>query len=361
MLGISMVVLSLLAAEIAATLHYRERIDRTNDNAAAVILHDTGPERDTAAYVFLDPASLVAAAIQERERDPEVASSTVSATAEAEFIIPLSSKNISDTAVKIGCVQKGDGYKRIVTGTGFMINSRGVILTNAHVAQFLLLKNTPGLGKTSCEATIGTEEKTPFDVGLLYISPSWLLEHASLIGSMAPKGTGESDFALIYITGRRDGAVLENDFSFLPTATNSLPKSYKGKEVTIIGYPKQADKSAPQLIATSTITALYTFGSGYADVFSLASSTLGHQGVSGGPVVDEYGRAIGVLTTKDAGTTVLNAITTAHIDRSLRRETGYDLTSYSQGDIDYKASLFNETISPFLQEILAGYLTEQNP
>ena len=128
-----------------------------------------------------------------------------------------------------------------------------------------------------------------------------------------------------------------------------------------MGYPKQEDRSAPQITATTTITDLYTFGSGYADIFSLASSTLGHQGASGGPVVDQYGRAIGVITTKDSGTTVLNAITTAHIDRRLLSEVGFDLTSYSQGNIDYKATMFNETISPILQEILAGYLTDPTP
>jgi S1-C subfamily serine protease len=353
-----MLTLALLFAQISAVLLNEPDANILSEQPAAVIWHNlVGPEATNDIFLNLD--QLVAAAISERT-ETETATSTEAITPEAGAE-PLAKTDIRETTVKIECVQKADGYKRIVTGTGFIINPYGVILTNAHVAQFLLLKNAPNLGETTCQATIGSAAEPIFDIGLLYISPSWLLEHASLIGSTAPKGTGESDFALVYITGKAGGLVVDQDFSYLPSATNPLSKSNKDKTVTIVGYPKQADKSASQLIATTTITDLYTFGSGYADIFSLASSSLGHQGASGGPVVDEYGRAIGVITTKDAGTTVLNAITTAHIDRRLLSETGFDLTSYSTGNIDYKAQLFNETISPILQEILAGYLLEQNP
>lgn len=358
-LPLSMATLALLSAQIGSVILNEPDIDYINDQSATVVLFDQEIAPEDSHQTFLDLDPLVAAANSERN-ETETATSTESALPEEETK-PSSKVDVSEASVKIECVQKADGYKRIVTGTGFLINARGVILTNAHVAQFLLLKDAPKLGETTCTATIGSANDAGFSIGLLYISPSWLLKHANLIGSTAPKGTGESDFALVYITGKIDGSASDQVFSYLPPATNPLSKSNKHKEVTIMGYPKQDDKSAPQLIATTTITALYTFDSGYADIFALASSSLGHQGASGGPVVDEYGRAIGVITTKDVGTTVLNAITTAHIDRRLLSETGFDLTSYAMGDINYKAKLFNETISPILQEMLAGYLIEQNP
>src|SRR5690606_33558616 len=111
-----------------------------------------------------------------------------------------------------------------------------------------------------------------------------------------------------------------------------------------------------RVVATTTMTELFTFGGGYADIFSLAPSIVGHQGASGGPVIDHLGRAIGVITTKDGGTTILNAITLAHIDRSIKEETGFDLISLLQGDLSRKAARFNETVSPILQRILAEYL-----
>lgn len=325
------------------------------ETAAAVILHDQYRE-DTRTETFLDLSKVLADVIYDSETETATTSEEMEDSASVE-VSPLTIDPGAAT-VRIRCIQTTDKYKRITTGTGFLINATGVIMTNAHVAQFLLLENAAAAGDTECNATLGTDDTTAFSLGLLYISPSWLLKHASLIDSTTPKGTGENDFALVYINGRQDGSPITTNFSFLPPATNSLSKTNKDKEVTIIGYPRQEDKSAPQLIATTTITGLYTFGSGYADIISLASSTLGHQGASGGPVIDEFGRAIGILTTKDTGTTILNAITMAHVDRGLKSEIGFDLASHLQGNLDYKAQLFNKTVSPILQGILAGYLSE---
>ncbi len=321
---------------------------------AAAILHNLPGERDP-ELTFLDLDKVLGEATATIDSE---STSTPEEAEESEETQDVPSTTIDPTlaSVKIRCLQTTDKYKRLASGTGFLINSKGVIMTNAHVAQFLLLKNAKDAGKTECAATISKDDETSYSLGLLYISPSWLLKHASLIGSVTPKGTGESDFALAYITGRRDGQPATSVFPFLPPATSPLSKSVKGKEVTIVGYPRLEDKTTPQTIATTTITDIYTFGSGYADIFSLASSTLGHQGASGGPVIDEYGRAIGILTTKDPGTTILNAITMAHVDRGLQSEIGFDLASYLQGNLDYKAEIFNKTVSPILQEILAQNL-----
>src|SRR5690606_29227881 len=122
--------------------------------------------------------------------------------------------------------------------------------------------------------------------------------------------------------------------------------------VIVVGYPTGDSYTGNRVMATTTITNLYTFDSGYADIMSLSSSTLGYKGASGGPVIDYLGRVIGVITTKDSGTTILNAITTSHINRVLEKETGFDLISTLQGNLPHKAQLFNETVSPILQALL---------
>ncbi len=281
----------------------------------------------------------------------EEATSTVIEEEQEVFIAP--SENLGDAIVNIVCIQITDEYKRRVSGTGFFISSRGVILTNAHVGQFLLLTDIDDFGETTCSATTGQEDAPTYNVRLLYLSPTWLLEHASLINDNAPRGTGENDFALLFVTSVTNEELPSSNFAHLPPATSALSKALKDDTVILVGYPKEdGAKVGKRAVATTTVTNLYTFGGGYADIISLDSSPLGYTGASGGPVIDHFGRSIGVITTKEAGTTILNAITMAHIDRSIKSETGVDLISILQGDLDQRATLFNETISPVLQEIL---------
>lgn len=47
-----------------------------------------------------------------------------------------------DALVNIFCTFKTKDYIRTTTGTGFFIDPDGVIMTNAHIAQFLLLEKT---------------------------------------------------------------------------------------------------------------------------------------------------------------------------------------------------------------------------
>ncbi|MCB9818803.1 trypsin-like peptidase domain-containing protein [Candidatus Nomurabacteria bacterium] len=285
-------------------------------------------------------------ATEEVDNDPEENSESDTSITPPE--------NLGDAIVNIVCVQATDQYKRRISGTGFFISSRGVILTNAHVGQFLLLAGVEAFGETSCSATTGIEGAPTYDVKLLYISPTWLLENANSLNDNNPRGTGENDFALLFVTSNTGNELPNSSFSYLPPATNPLSKALKDDTVILVGYPKEdGAKVGKRTTATTTVTELYTFKTGGgADIFSLGSSPLGHTGTSGGPVIDHFGRSIGVITTKESGTTILNAITMAHIDRSIKSETGIDLISILQGDLNQRATLFNETISPILQAIL---------
>lgn len=230
-------------------------------------------------------------------------------------------------------------------------------MTNAHVAQFLLLKGAKGQGTMECSASTGLTDALVYDIELLYISPTWLLENASLISENNPKGSGESDFALLYVTGQNNGEEVSKDFAYLPPATSPLPKSFEGETVILVGYPKNnAEGKSTRTTATTTVKSLYTFGSGDPDIISLNESPLGYNGASGGPVIDRLGRSIGVITTKASGSTVLHAISMSHIDQSMKTEAGIDLTSVLHSDLKTRADLFNEIISPILQEMLAENL-----
>lgn len=328
------------------------------DNAASAA--SAGQQTDTStntAPVYPSLLDIINSSL-ERLRS-EISSSSTSETnlsVTNTTAVTESTGDLAEAIVNIQCIEQGEGYKKTISGTGFFISETGVILTNAHVGQFVLLEKASGKGHTTCQIKTGATSAPTYDVDLLYISPSWLIAHADLITELDPKGTGENDFALLYVSGSISGASLPDHFPFLPPATSPLTYKYYDSTVILVGYPLNGSSSRARVTATTTITDFFTFESGLADIMSLAASPLGHQGASGGPVIDYLGRAIGVITTKQINTTVLNAITIPYIDRVLKSETGFDLASTIQGDLAKKALLFNETVAPILQELLQSNL-----
>ncbi|MFM2381302.1 MAG: Trypsin-like peptidase domain [Candidatus Parcubacteria bacterium] len=265
-----------------------------------------------------------------------------------------------EALVNIYCTYKTDKYIKTTTGTGFFIDTDGVILTNAHVAQFLLLEGVAG--DTQCTIRSGNPAKALYNAELLYISPAWVAEHAKLINEASPKGTGERDYALIYVTSGINGAPMPKDFPALPINTELLRLDVVSTEVFATGYPAEAmleEGSKTPLIpkqATTTIAELMTFGSNLVDVFSIRGTSIGEHGSSGGPVVDANGNVIGMISTKGDdekyGKGSLRAISLAYINRTIEEETTFSLRQNLSGNLPFKARAFKDTLIPFLQDIL---------
>jgi S1-C subfamily serine protease len=264
--------------------------------------------------------------------------------------------------VNIFCTFTTTESIRTTTGTGFFIDKEGVIMTNAHIAQFLLLEKTDAFGDAKCTVRIGSPAVARYEADLLYISPTWIQENAALIDDAAPMGTGERDYALLYISGDIEGWPLPAEFPALPFDSELLPTSVRESTVVAAGYPASdllARGSGTDLFgktAATTISELYTFGSNYADVFSVRGSEVGAQGASGGPVVNKEGEVIGMIATRGDDTAdgagSLRAITLSHIDRSMKEESGFTLEENLGGDIPYRAKVFADTMTPFLLSIL---------
>ena len=279
---------------------------------------------------------------------------------------PESVSNLDDAIVNLYCeiVNRSDRTKKGISGTGFMINESGVILTNAHVAQFLLLQNVPQLGEIECAMRTGETTSKTYQVELLYISPTWIIDHADLISDPEPKGTGQNDFALLYVTGAINGTDLPKEFPHLSLDTNLLSTALLDQTVILAGFPasdteEETDYKSRQL-ATTTVPRLYTFGSRYADLIVLAGSTIGAQGASGGPVLNAKGDVIGMITTRaddeEFGSGSLRAITISYIHRTLEEETGFGLPETIIGDLRNRAKIFNENMTPILTGLLADEL-----
>jgi len=270
-----------------------------------------------------------------------------------------------DALVNIFCTFTTNTHIRTTTGTGFFVNNNGVILTNAHVAQFLLLEKTNALGEADCVIRTGNPAAPRYQAELLYIPPAWVEEHAAMIDVAAPIGTGERDYALLYVTTGIENEPLPASFPNLAVATNLLPRAIKGTTVTAAGYPAESLLRGDMLSdlipkqATTQLTELYTFGSNYADVISIQGSSIGEHGSSGGPIIDESGKVIGMIATRGNdeldGVGSLRAITLSHINRTIEEETGYSFTRNISGDVAYRGQVFTDTMAPFL----TGLLTQE--
>ena len=279
----------------------------------------------------------------------------------------LSTENPINALVNIFCTSTTRSHIRTTTGTGFFIHSDGVILTNAHVAQYLLLTRTDTLGETECIVRTGNPASPQYEADILYISPAWIVNNAGFINDTNPTGTGERDYALLYVKKSVDDSPLPNAFPSLDTDTALIPRTMTGANVYATGYPAESlirDGISTSLIpkqANTTITDLFTFGTNFADVIALAGTNIGEHGASGGPVTTAQNTAIGMITTKgdDAidGVGSLRAITLSYIDRTIQEETGFPLSSTISGDLEFRAEVFTDTMIPFLTQVIT---TENN-
>ena len=277
----------------------------------------------------------------------------------------LSDPTVTDpieAIVNIFCTFRGTDYVRTTTGTGFFIDADGVIMTNAHVAQFLLLAEAEASGEAQCIIRSGNPASPQYTAGLLYIPPAWVQENVGELYEAQPMGTGERDYALLYVEGMVDDQPLPTTFPALPFSSELLSTRMRDASVVVAGYPARdllAQGSSVDLIprsADTSVSELFTFGSNRADIFSIRGSVVGEQGASGGPVLNSDGEVIGMITTRGDDTVdgagSLRAITLSHVHRTMLEETGFSLAENLDGNLALRSQVFANTLTPFLLSIL---------
>jgi len=258
------------------------------------------------------------------------------------------------------------GSLRPISGSGVIIDPRGVIITNAHVAQYVLLSQDPRVD-LSCVIRTGAPAAPRWSVEVLYIPPVWVKEHAKDILADHATGTGEHDYALLRVTGpaTQSSLPLPDRFPALPVDTRDAI-GFLGDLALVASYPAEfigGIAAQFDLYPASSVTPiqdLLTFHTKTVDLISLGGIIEAQSGSSGGAVVNAWGRLIGVITTTSEGATTaerdLRAITLSYINSDLAVQSGFDLAFILGGDIAAQAADFKAHEAPALNRLLIEQL-----
>jgi hypothetical protein len=255
---------------------------------------------------------------------------------------------------------------RTTTGSGIIIDQKGIVLTNAHVVYTYLLDKAYDAQSVSCTIRTGNPAKDKFKAVPLYISEMWIEKNAMKLSSENIYGTGEHDFAFLYINETIDGTPLPSSFSSLPI--NSQPLAINtGDEVLTIGYPAEflrREDIERDLFLTSDngfVDEFFTFTRTTPDMMTISGSILAQRGASGGAIVSKEGHLAGIVVTSTDSNVLtdrkLGAISLYYINRNLTEQTGRSIVELLLLNPQEASKRFEERTAPRLRNILQQAFT----
>lgn len=344
-------------------------------SAASVSLNATSSEAETVSSSHATTTAVLPAATPKKSSSKAIIS--VSATTSGQIVRiqnpystpPEAFDKINTAArsalVNILCQPSGTSSLNPISGSGVIIDPRGIILTNAHVAQYVLLSESPQVD-LSCVIRTGSPATAQWSAAVMYIPPVWVENHENEILEPHPTGTGEHDYAFLYITGSVTSMPLPSQFPYLPVDTR-LGIGFPGDQVLVASYPAEliggiaAEYDLYADTSITTIKQLLTFGSGTPDVLSLGGIIEAQSGSSGGAIVNAWGNLIALIATTSSGTTTANrdlrGVALSYIDTDLAAQSGLDLNTLLQGNPASETAEFTSSKAPGLIQLYVDQLS----
>ena len=272
-------------------------------------------------------------------------------------------ENARAALVNIFCTTNATGIHPI-TASGVIIDPRGIILTNAHVAQYVLLSQSSRVN-LKCIIRQGAPARSLWEAEVLYIPPVWIEKHAKDILEKRSTGTGEHDYALLRIANTIDGSPTPVSFPYLSPDTRE-GIGFIDDPMLAASYPAEfisGDTAYYSLYPISSITFIkefLTFDKGTVDVISIGGVAGAQGGSSGGAVVNAWSRLVGIISTTSEGATTaerdLRALTLSYIDKDIKTQSGFPLSEFQNGNIESLIDDFNSREAPALIQLLLNEL-----
>ncbi|MBI2409867.1 trypsin-like peptidase domain-containing protein [Candidatus Kaiserbacteria bacterium] len=256
--------------------------------------------------------------------------------------------------VNILCYAPAGGRIRSTSGGGIFIDPKGIILTNAHIAQYLLLADQ----SVSCRIRSGNPAKDMYQASLVYVSPAWLKTNPRVVTEAEADGDGQYDYALLAVTKSMTSEPLPSRFPFISL---SAAPPVQGVGVAIASYgaqfldAEQIRSALYPIVVYGSVKELFTFGTNTADVLALGGSAAAQEGSSGGGVTDSSGKLVGLITTStvtgETSSRSLNALSATYVRAQYASETGQALDLLLAAPIADSVAAFASRI-PELEKII---------
>jgi len=228
---------------------------------------------------------------------------------------------VKAATVNILCKMPAGNQIAHYSGSGVVIDPSGIILTNAHVAEHILLEQA---GRETCFIRTGSPASNSYKAKIVYFPDTWLERNKFNLGQILT-GNGEYDYAFLMLSSRVSASAYDVPLPYLAPELNGFSI---GTSITMAGYPILSQNvsilnSALYLLTTpSTIKIIGGYDGRSSDVINSGATSIAEHGSSGGAIASND-KLIGIIDStvidRESGGKAVQGITLSYINRSLQQ------------------------------------------